>query len=61
MLWSVTHLTQEAALCAILDPIFTACDAYDPPPQIEFEIDEEQLTRRFELTPAIGGDFSYYR
>ncbi|WP_129648080.1 colicin immunity domain-containing protein [Peristeroidobacter agariperforans] len=36
---------EELALSAILDPIFTACDAFESRPQTEFEIDEEQLTQ----------------
>lgn len=40
---------EESALSAILDPIFTACDAFDPSPKTEYEIDEEQLTKEIRV------------
>jgi hypothetical protein len=40
---------EEFALAAMLDPIFTACDAFAPSPQNEYEIDEEQLTEEIRI------------
>jgi hypothetical protein len=34
---------EESEISRVLDRIFSACDAYDPSPRSEYEIDEGQL------------------
>lgn len=46
--WSVVESgrplsPEEVALAEVLDSIFTACDAYSPSPEGDYEINEEQL------------------